>query len=79
MVCRHICAAGVFAALGCVSAWAQPQEPGPAVHQHGEMMPAEADQSWQLMLDGVVYGLLNHQGGPRGGTEFVVPNWWMGM
>jgi hypothetical protein len=27
----------------------------------------------------VVYGLFNHQGGPRGGDEFVVPNWWMGM
>jgi hypothetical protein len=31
------------------------------------------------MQDGVVYGLFNHQGGPRGGDEFVVPNWWMGM
>ena len=31
------------------------------------------------MQDGVIYGLFNHQGGPRGGDEFVVPNWWMGM
>ena len=31
------------------------------------------------MQDGVVYGLFNRQGGPRGDTEFVVPNWWMGM
>jgi hypothetical protein len=31
------------------------------------------------MQDGVVYGLFNRQGGPRGGSEFVVPNWWMGM
>jgi len=31
------------------------------------------------MQDGVVFGLLNRQGGPRGGTEFRVPNWWMGM
>ena len=23
--------------------------------------------------------MFNHQGGPRGGDEFVVPNWWMGM
>ena len=30
------------------------------------------------MQDGVVYGLFNRQGGPRGG-KFVVPNWWMGM
>jgi len=31
------------------------------------------------MQDGVVFGLFNHQGGPRGGDEFVVPNWWMGV
>jgi hypothetical protein len=31
------------------------------------------------MQDGVVYGLFNHQGGPRGGNELRVPNWWMGM
>src|SRR5437762_6643422 len=31
------------------------------------------------MQDGVVFAELNHQRGPRGGTEFVVPNWWMGM
>ena len=35
--------------------------------------------SWMLMQDGVVYGLFNQQGGPRGGREVVVPNWWMGM
>jgi hypothetical protein len=34
---------------------------------------------WMLMQDGVVNGLFNHQGGPRGSDEFVVPNWWMGM
>jgi hypothetical protein len=34
---------------------------------------------WTLMQDGVVYGVFNQQGGPRGGREFVVPNWWMGM
>ena len=38
-----------------------------------------APPSWMLMQDGVVYGLFNQQGGPRGGDEFVVPNWWMGM
>jgi hypothetical protein len=31
------------------------------------------------MQDAVVYGLFNHQGGPRGGDEVRVPNWWMGM
>jgi hypothetical protein len=31
------------------------------------------------MQDGIVFALYNHQGGPRGGDEFVAPNWWMGM
>jgi hypothetical protein len=31
------------------------------------------------MQDGVIYAMLNHQGGSRGGTEFILPNWWMGM
>jgi hypothetical protein len=31
------------------------------------------------MQDGLVLGLFNDQGGPRGGDEFKVPNWWMGM
>ena len=44
------------------------------MHEH-----AQAQRSWQLMQDGVVYGLFNSQGGPRGGHEVVVPNWWMGM
>ena len=35
--------------------------------------------SWHTMQDAVVYGLFNHQGGPRGGDEVRVPNWWMGM
>jgi hypothetical protein len=47
-------------------------------HQHHE--PAAADGTpWTFMQDGVVFGLFNHQGGPRGGGEFRVPNWWMGM
>jgi hypothetical protein len=46
--------------------------------------PAVSAQStesggWQVMQDAVVYGLFNHQGGPRGGNELRVPNWWMGM
>ena len=31
------------------------------------------------MQDGVLFAEFNHQGGPRGGNEFVAPNWWMGM
>src|SRR5688572_19803106 len=35
--------------------------------------------TWHVMQDAIVYGLFNHQGGPRGGDEFRAPNWWMGM
>ena len=35
--------------------------------------------AWHVMQDAVVFGLYNHQGGPRGGDELRVPNWWMGM
>ncbi len=34
---------------------------------------------WHFMQDSVAFGMFNHQGGPRGGDEFKVPNWWMGM
>ena len=35
--------------------------------------------TWHVMQDGVAFGLFNHQAKPRGGDEFRVPNWWMGM
>jgi len=47
-----------------------------AQHDHMQM---NMGQGWQLMQDGIVFAEFNHQGGPRGGNEFVVPNWWMGM
>ena len=31
------------------------------------------------MYDGVLFGTFNHQGGPRGGEEFISTNWVMGM
>jgi hypothetical protein len=34
---------------------------------------------WMLMSDGLLIATVNHQGGPRGGDEFVSTNWWMGM
>jgi hypothetical protein len=52
------------------------QEPMPQPHVHGE---EAAGSRWQLMQDYIVFAELNHQGGRRGGDEFVVPNWWMGM
>lgn len=45
---------------------------------HGQMDMSDG-HAWQVMQDGVVFAALNHQGGPRGGTEVVAPNWWMGM
>ena len=51
----------------------------PAAQQMPGMDMAHSTPGWHLMQDGVVYGLFNHQGGPRGGNEFVLPNWWMGM
>lgn len=41
---------------------------------------AQAESAgWHVMQDGVAFGLFNHQAKPRGGDEFRVPNWWMGM
>lgn len=51
------------------------QAPDQIRHEHMEM----DDKGWHVMQDGVVLFNLNRQGGPRGGTEFAVPNWWMGM
>ena len=46
------------------------------VHQH----PASPQTpGWRLVQDGVITGVFNHQGGPRGGEEFFASNWWMGM
>jgi hypothetical protein len=39
----------------------------------------EPESGWRLMQDGNVYFLVNSQGGPRGGDELKLPNWWMGM
>jgi hypothetical protein len=44
-------------------------------HQHTQM---NDEPGWTLMQDGIVFAEFNHQGGPRGGSEFVAPNWWMG-
>jgi hypothetical protein len=41
-------------------------------------MPRDSP-GWHFMQDAVVFGMFNHQGGARGGDEFRVPNWWMGM
>jgi hypothetical protein len=47
-----------------------------AQHEHMQM---PMGSGWTFMQDGVVFAEFNSQGGPRGGDEFVAPNWWMGM
>ena len=46
-------------------------------------IPATAEAQnvagWHIMQDAVAFFTWNHQGGPRGGTDFGVQNWWMGM
>jgi len=62
-------------------AGAQDPAPSPDDHQQHEHMQMNMPMNggWQFMQDGVVFAELNRQGGPRGGTELVVPNWWMGV
>src|SRR6202011_362541 len=64
-----------------VSSGALAQEPPPdaSAGQHDHMhMNMSMNDGWQFVQDGIVFAEFNHQGGPRGGNEFVVPNWWMG-
>jgi hypothetical protein len=66
--------------VASTNGWAQPS--AAFVDQHGQHEHTQSDTpagGWQFMQDGVVFANFNHQGGPRGGSEFVVPNWWMGM
>ena len=51
-------------------------DPGAAQHDHMNMSP---NAGWQFMQDGILFAEFNHQGSERGGSEFVAPNWWMGM
>jgi hypothetical protein len=62
----------VFLALVTASAAQSP-------HDHGSMPMPDSTSGWHFMEDGVLFAGWNHQGGPRGGDEFVAPNWWMGM
>ena len=59
----------------CIMAWLALAQTSTRAQQME--MPSEAH--WHVMQEAVVIGMFNHQGGPRGGDEFRVPNWWMGM
>ena len=82
-ICPALCSLSLF--LLSNGALAQgtatpPSDESASAGQHDHMqMSMPMDDGWQLMQDGIVFAEFNHQGGPRGGNEFVVPNWWMGM
>jgi len=66
----------VAVAAACLIASAATGSAQEHQHQHQSDQPSSP---WMLMGDGTIFGLFNHQGGPRGGDEFKAPNWWMGM
>lgn len=69
---------GVFAigVLVCMAASALAQN-APDQRQDREM--SMMTTPWMVMSDGVLFGTLNHQSGPRGGDEFRATNWAMVM
>jgi hypothetical protein len=73
----RVCVA-VLCLVGGVSTGARAQVVDPHA---GHQMPKTEPPSpgWVFMQDGIITGMFNSQAGPRGGREFVVPNWWMGM
>jgi hypothetical protein len=55
-------------------------EPATASQDEGPGAPRMSmPTGWQFMQDGIVFAEFDAQGGPRGGHQFVAPNWWMGM
>jgi hypothetical protein len=77
MACSHrrVVPALVLFALVSIGGVTSAQAP----HDHGSMPMPDSTSGWHLMQDGILFAGWNHQGGPRGGDEFVAPNWWMGM
>jgi hypothetical protein len=70
---------GLVWVFACTGTAAARQVSDPPVEQHAHHDMASMEGSWLFMQDGVAFAIFNHQGGPRGGDEFRVPNWWMGM
>jgi len=64
--------------LVSASTVAQAQNP-PVDHTGHDMSAMASPTPWMTMFDGVVFGTFNHQGGPRGGDEFVSTDWFMVM
>src|ERR1700722_17310958 len=89
--CRQSCAVSTCVSCGLSlggSVYGQgtssaAQTPQPPTAEQDQAPPDHASMNmttgWQFMQDGIVFAELDHQGGPRGGDQFVAPNWWMGM
>src|SRR5262245_61139793 len=81
-VSAALCALALLVAPSSAAAQTSVDSPAGAAtaHQHERMqMNMPMNDGWTFMRDGIVFVDINHQGGPRGGNELVVPNWWMGM
>ena len=55
------------------------QEPDAPVDDHRAHQESSGTPQWRFMQDGVAFLTFNRQARPRGDTEFVSQNWWMGM
>ena len=76
---RIVCLSSFLSLFLSVPGLAQPPAAAPAAQHQHPMTPEAGTSTWTFMQDGVVFGMVNHQGGPSGGDEVKVPNWWMGM
>ena len=57
----------------------QPVQPEHQVSHQMDQDHSDQSSGWRLMQDGVVFLTANRQDRPRGDTELVSQNWWMGM
>ncbi len=57
----------------------QPVQPELQVSHQIHQDHSEQSSGWRLMQDGVVFLTANRQDRPRGDTDLVSQNWWMGM
>jgi hypothetical protein len=66
----------VLLSVASANAGQEPQQPAPPAH---DMAAMNSGSPWMFMYDGVLFATFSHQGGPRGGTEFISTDWLMGM
>ena len=88
---RQSCAVAMCVSLGLLLGRSVYGQDTSSASQNPEAPTAQQDQAppdrarmnmkagWQFMEDGLLFADFDRQGGPRGGSQFVAPNWWMGM